>query len=100
MLALLVFYQVLSPEQADLELGTDADLSDSVDLEEDTLQMGRNSALFREWHVWDAIEASPPKSIAVTVVLWSSLDEQYAVEGWQRIGNRDEADSFAAAVDG
>ena len=78
-MALLVFsmlsVQALIPEKVDLELGTCVDVSDSVDFEEYTLQMGRISAVFRERDVWDVIEASPPNGIVVTVVLWSSLDE-------------------------
>jgi hypothetical protein len=85
--ALLVFLmrsdQAQSQGQVDLEPVTAADAPDSADFEEYTLQMGGILAAFRERCVWDGIEASPPNGIVVTVVLWSSLDEQYAVEGWR-----------------
>lgn len=99
--ALLVFSdQAQSQEKVDLELVIAVDVSGSVDSEEYTLQMGGIAAAFREPQMFDAIRASTPNGIAVTVVLWSSSDEQNAVVGWRRVANPDQAVDFAAAVDG
>jgi len=93
---------VITPSMAhavavDLELALLVDVSGSVDGSEYTTQMGGYSAAFRDATIQGEIAAG--NGIAVSMVQWSSGNEQSQVVGWTLLTDAASSNAFADAID-
>ena len=83
----------------DLELVLAVDVSRSMDYDEQKLQRDGYVAAFRAPEVLQAIAAGAIGRIAVTYMEWSGPGYQQVLVPWTIIGSRDEAETFAAALE-
>lgn len=99
--ALAALLAVVAPARAepvDLELGLLIDVSGSVDATEFALQRGGYVSAFRKATVQNAITASP-NGVAVSLIYWSSSNEQQQAVGWTLLKTAADADAFANAIE-
>lgn len=94
-----------SPTVVDLELALLVDVSGSVDASEFQLQMQGYVQAFQNSNIFNNfINTLPNKSIAVTMVQWSSAGQQQqiggGVGGWYLINSVASSQAFATAVNG
>jgi hypothetical protein len=82
----------------DLELVLAVDVSQSMDLEEQTLQREGYVAAFRHDEVIDAILSGPHGRIAVTYMEWGDAYDQFQIVPWTLIASRQDALAFADAL--
>jgi len=82
-----------------LELVLAVDISASVNMREYGLQISGFARAFRDRAVIDAIEATAPRGIAVSLVQWSGVDEQERSVAWTRLRDALSAQAFAAAIE-
>lgn len=82
----------------DLELVLAVDVSRSMDLDEQTLQRDGYVAAFRHPDVIQAIRSGAAGRIAVTYMEWSGPSYQHVLVPWTIVGNRAEAERFAALL--
>jgi hypothetical protein len=85
--------------EVDLELVLAIDVSRSIDAEEAQLQRDGYVSAFRHPEVIDAIRSGPAGRIAVTYVEWAGPTFQGVVVPWTVIGDKDDAEAFAARLE-
>jgi hypothetical protein len=83
----------------DLELVLSVDVSRSIDAWEFDLQRQGYANAFRDDRVLEAIASGALQRIAVTLIEWSGVTEQAVVIDWMTIGNVEDADAFARALE-
>jgi hypothetical protein len=83
----------------DLALVLAVDSSGSVDPYEFILQMRGLAEAFRDAGVLNAIKAATPNGLAVTLVQWSSWDEQVQAFDWVIVRDAAEAEQVARRID-
>jgi len=83
----------------DLQLVLAVDASGSVDRTRFELQKRGYAAAFRHSQVLQAVGSGPSKAIAATMVQWTGPALQVQVVGWSKIGERESAEEFAAAIE-
>ena len=83
----------------ELELVLAVDTSASVSNQEYDLQMGGIANAFRDAEVLEAIAAYGVIGIAVTLVQWSSGDQQAQSVGWHHVNDRASAERLARAIE-
>src|SRR5438552_3957217 len=79
----------------DLQLVLAVDSSGSINAEEFRLQMEGLTAAFRSPAIIDAIRRGPLGAIAVTVVEWSSVDQQHQSVAWTLLCDEESMATFA-----
>jgi len=85
-------------ESVDLELVLAADISLSMDVRELRLQRAGYAAAITAPPVLEAIANGFDGRIAVTFVEWAGADDRHVTVPWQAIGDRADAERFAAAI--
>jgi hypothetical protein len=100
----LGFLAIAAPASAqvadvDLELVLAVDVSRSMDYDEQELQRQGYVAAFRHPEVIQAISSGAVGRIAVTYMEWAGPFFQQVLVPWTVIGNRQEAEAFAALLD-
>ena len=83
----------------DVVLVLAVDSSASVDFNEFNLQLQGLALAFRDPELAQAILDGPNASIAVSMIEWSSSDQQRLSIPWTRIGSEAEAQAFADRID-
>ena len=83
----------------DLELVLAVDVSRSMDYDEQKLQRDGYVAAFRHPEVIQAIQSGAAGRIAVTYMEWSGPSYQQVLVPWTIVGNRGEAEAFAALLE-
>ncbi len=83
----------------DLELVLAVDVSRSMDYDEQQLQRDGYVAAFRAPEVIQAIQDGAAGRIAVTYMEWSGPSYQQVLVPWTIVGNSQEADAFATALE-
>ena len=83
----------------DLQLVLAVDASGSVDRTRFELQKRGYAAAFRHSQVLHAVGSGPNRAIAATMVQWTGPALQVQVLGWSKIGERESAEEFAAAIE-
>jgi len=83
----------------DLALVLAVDVSRSMDDDEQKLQRGGYVAAFRHPDVIEAIRTGIVGRIAVSYMEWSDVLHQRVLVPWTMIGNRSEAEAFAALLE-
>ena len=83
----------------DVALVLAVDSSASVDFNEFNLQLQGLALAFRDPQLAEAILDGPNASIAVSMIEWSSSDQQRLSIPWTRIGSEAEAQAFADRID-
>ena len=83
----------------DLQLVLAVDASGSVDRTRFELQKRGYAAAFRHSQVLQAVGSGPSRAIAATMVQWTGPALQVQVLGWSKIGERESAEEFAAAIE-
>jgi len=81
--------------QVDLQLVLAVDSSGSINADEFRLQMEGLTAAFRNPAVLDAIRRGPIGAIAVTLIEWSSVDQQHQSIAWTMISDEETMALFA-----
>lgn len=89
-----------APVPVGLELVLAIDVSGSVNNSEYILQRDGYVQAFQSATVQNAIFGSTLGSIAVTLVQWSSSNQQVQSVGWTLVSNATESNAFAAAIAG
>jgi hypothetical protein len=79
----------------DLQLILAVDSSGSINAEEFRLQMEGFTAAFRSPAIMEAVRRGPLGSIAVTVVEWSSVDQQHQSVAWTLLCDEESMATFA-----
>src|SRR4051794_21818027 len=79
----------------DLQLILAVDSSGSINAEEFRLQMEGLTAAFRSPAIIDAIRRGPLGAIAVTLVEWSSVDQQHQSVAWTLLCDEESMATFA-----
>ena len=79
----------------DLQLILAVDSSGSINAEEFRLQMEGLTAAFRSPAIMDAIRRGPRGAIAVTLVEWSSVDQQHQSIAWTLLCDEESMVTFA-----
>jgi hypothetical protein len=87
-----------APPEVDLALVLAADISTSMDVDEQQLQRNGYVAAFRNKEVIQAIADGTHGRIAVTYVEWAGPRIQYLVVPWTIIADRAAAEAFATAL--
>lgn len=85
--------------EVDLELALAADISDSMDPDEQALQRRGYAAAFRDPGIINAIERGEHGRIAVTFVEWADLARPRVVVPWTLIDGPESAAAFADALE-
>lgn len=85
--------------EVDLELVLAADISDSMDQDEQRLQRSGYARAFRDAEIIDAITAGPRGRIAVTFVEWGDLAQARVVVPWHMIDGSGTAKAFAEKLE-
>src|SRR5271154_157242 len=89
------------PVPVDLQLVLAVDSSGSINADEFRLQMEGLTAAFRNPRILDVIRRGPVGAIGVTLVEWSSVDQQHQSIAWTLISDEESmalfADQLAAA---
>jgi hypothetical protein len=88
-----------SDPEVDLQLVLAVDISRSMDLGELQVQRDGYVAAFRHPEVIDAIASGPNGRIAVAYVEWSGAFFNTVITPWRIIGNRAQAEAFAAELE-
>ncbi|BBE73303.1 DUF1194 domain-containing protein [Oharaeibacter diazotrophicus] len=88
-----------APEPVDLELVLLADVSDSMDRAERTLQRRGYAAAFRDPSVADAVATGPIGRIAVTYVEYADVGLSRVVVPWAVLATAEDSRRFADAVE-
>jgi len=90
-----------APTPVDLQLVLAVDSSGSINADEFRLQMQGLSAAFRDPRILEAIRRGPIGAIAVTLIEWSSVEQQHQSIGWTMVSDEETivmlADQLAAA---
>lgn len=97
-----VLATALAPAAAgsvDLALALAVDVSASVGFDEFGLMMGGYAAAFRNEDLVARATSGPRGAIAVALLLWAGPGARDLAIPWSRIGDADEAEAFAAAID-
>jgi Protein of unknown function (DUF1194) len=81
--------------QVDLQLVLAVDSSGSINADEFRLQMEGLTAAFRNPVILDAIRRGPLGAIAVTLIEWSSVDQQHQSIAWTMISDEESMALFA-----
>lgn len=79
----------------DLQLILAVDSSGSINAEEFRLQMEGFTTAFRSQAIMDAIRRGPLGAIAVTLVEWSSVDQQHQSVAWTLLCDEESIATFA-----
>lgn len=85
--------------EVDLELVLAADISDSMDQDEQRLQRNGYAEAFRDTEIINAITAGPRGRIAVTFIEWGDLARPRVVVPWHVIDGSDAAKAFAEKLE-
>jgi hypothetical protein len=89
---------IAGPPQVDLALVLAADISTSMDADEQQLQRNGYIAAFRNPEVIEAIAGGTLGRIAVSYVEWAGPRIQYLVVPWTIIADRASAEAFATVL--
>jgi hypothetical protein len=87
------------PVPVDLQLILAVDSSGSINADEFHLQMEGLTAAFRNPLILDAIRRGPIGAIAVTLVEWSSVEQQHQSVAWTLISDEESIAMFADQVE-
>ena len=90
---------VAAEREVDLELVLAVDISDSIDLEEATLQRQGYVSALRHPDVIEVIQRGRLGRIAITYIEWAGEHYQSTLVGWTEIANASSAAAFAEAVE-
>jgi hypothetical protein len=82
----------------DLQLVLAVDSSGSINTDEFRLQMEGLSAAFRNPLILEAIKRGPTGAIAVTLVEWSSVEQQHQSIAWTMISDEESMATFADQI--
>ncbi len=85
--------------EVDLELVLAVDISQSMDLDEATLQRRGYVSALRHPDVIEGIQRGRLGRIAITYIEWSGEHYQRTLVGWTEIANESSAAAFAEAVE-
>lgn len=88
------------PTPVDLQLILAVDSSGSIDAGEFRLQMDGLAAAFRNPAILDAIRGGQHGAIAVTLVEWSSVNQQHETVSWTAISDEESMLTFAEQIQG
>lgn len=83
----------------DLELVLAADISDSMDRDEQVLQRAGYAAAFRDLQIIEAIRRGAHGRIAVTFIEWADLARPRVVVPWQVVDGPASAEAFAEKLE-
>jgi hypothetical protein len=83
------------PVPVDLQLVLAVDSSGSINDDEFRLQMEGLTTAFRNQRILDAIRGGPVGAIAVTLIEWSSVDQQHQSITWTVISDEESMALFA-----
>ena len=86
------------PVPVDLQLVLAVDSSGSINAEEFRLQMEGLTAAFRNPLILEAIKRGPIGAIAVTLVEWSSVEQQHQSIAWTVISDEESMAMFADQI--
>jgi hypothetical protein len=82
----------------DLQLILAVDSSGSIDTSEFRLQMDGFAAAFRNPSILEAVRRGPRGAIAVTLVEWSSINQQHQSIGWTKLCDDESVHTFADQI--